>query len=137
VQGSPAANPPGIDFGNDQAALYQRVCARWPRGEVPAAFYRVPPSRAPVLLFSGGLDPVTPPRHGERIAKALGPGAQHVVVPNAGHGAMAIGCARDVIFRFIDAVQDSDATAVDAGCLKAIPRPPAFQPVAELAEALK
>ena len=122
-------NPPGTDFGSDPAALYQRVCARWPRGEVPAAFYRVPPSAAPALLLSGGLDPVTPPRHGERVAKALGPTAQHVVVPNAGHGVMGIGCARDVIRRFVDAVEDGDATGVDASCLQAIPRPLVFRPV--------
>ena len=131
------ANPPGADFGSDQAALYQRVCARWPRGEVPAAFYRVPPSMAPALLFSGGLDPATPPRHGERMASALGPTARHVVVPNAGHGVMAIGCARDVVYRFIDAAQDRDATAVDAACLNTIPRPPVFQPVTVPAEASK
>ena len=126
--GQAAANPPGPDFGADQAALYQRVCARWPRGAVPAAFYRVLPSPAPTLLFSGGLDPVTPPRHGERIAKALGASARHVVVPKAGHGVLAIGCARDVVYRFIDAADDRDASAVDATCLSAIPRPPAFQP---------
>ena len=126
--GRAAANPPGADFGTDQAALYERVCARWPRGAVPAAFYRVLPSASPVLLFSGGLDPVTPPRHGERIAKALGASARHIVVPNAGHGVVAIGCARDVVYRFIDAAEDRDATAVDATCLAAIPRPPAFQP---------
>ena len=126
--GQAGANPPGADFGTDPAALYERVCARWPRGAVPAAFYRVLPSPAPTLLFSGGLDPVTPPRHGERIAKALGASARHVVVANAGHGVMAIGCARDVVYRFIDAADDRDATAVDATCLSAIPRPPAFQP---------
>ena len=131
------ANPPGADFGSDQATLYQRVCARWPRGQVPAAFYQVPPSPAPALLLSGGLDPATPPRHGERMAQALGSTARHVVVPNAGHGVMSIGCARDVIYRFIDAAQDRDATAVDAGCLKAIPRPPVFQPVTLPAEASK
>ena len=126
---SAPANPPGADFGSGQATLYQRVCAHWPRGEVPAAFYQVPPSPAPALLFSGGLDPATPPRHGERMARALGPTARHVVVPNAGHGVMAIGCARDVVYRFIDAEHDRDAIAVDAGCLSTIPRPPVFQPI--------
>ena len=126
--GRATANPPGADFGTDPAALYERVCARWPRGAVPAAFYRVLPSASPTLLFSGGLDPVTPPRHGERIAKALGASARHVVVANAGHGVMAIGCARDVVFRFIDAADDRGASAVDATCLSALPRPSAFRP---------
>ena len=131
------ANPPGADFGSAQAMLYRRVCAGWPRGKVPAAFYQVPPSLAPALLFSGGLDPATPPRHGERMAKALGPTARHVVVPNAGHGVMSIGCASDVIYRFIDAAQDRDATTVDAACLDTIPRPPVFQPLTLSAEASK
>ena len=39
---------------------------------------------------------------------------------------MAIGCMRDVIFRFVDAASDADALAVDAGCAAKVPRPPAF-----------
>jgi len=50
-------------------------------------------------------------------------------VPNAGHGVLGIGCMRDVLFRFIDAADDAGALAVDAGCVKSIPRPPAFQPL--------
>ena len=48
------------------------------------------------------------------------------MVENAGHGVMAIGCMRDIIFRFIDAGSDADALAVDAGCVARVPRPPAF-----------
>jgi len=51
------------------------------------------------------------------------------VVPNAGHGVLAIGCARDLLYRFIDAGSESEALALDAGCVQSIPRPPAFQPV--------
>jgi len=124
-----ATDLPGADFGVEGAALYRRVCAEWPRGEVPAAFYRVPTSLIPTLLLSGGLDPATPPRHGERIAKALGLAARHVVVPNAGHGVMGIGCMRDVVYRFIDAADAQAAAAVDAGCVTGIPRPGAFMPI--------
>jgi len=124
-----ATDVPGADFGTEQMELYGKVCANWPRGDVPAAFYTVAPSRSPALLLSGGLDPATPPRHGARMARALGPNAVHVVVANAGHGVMAIGCARDVVYRFIDAGDDAAAVAVDAGCLKAVPRPPVFEPI--------
>jgi pimeloyl-ACP methyl ester carboxylesterase len=130
-------NPPGGDFRTEQAEMYLKVCTHWPRGDVPAAFYRVPPSTVPTLLLSGGIDPVTPPRHGQRVANALGPSARHVVVPHAGHGVMAIGCARDVIYRFIDADDDREATRVDASCLAGIPRPPAFTPVGAPMEAVK
>ena len=124
-----ATDKPGADFGTGDATLYRRVCAHWPRGAVPAAFYTIPPSRTPSLLLSGGLDPATPPRHGARVAKALGPAAQHVIVPNAGHSVLGIGCARDLLFRFIDTADDKDATAIDASCLKAIPRPGVFRPI--------
>jgi pimeloyl-ACP methyl ester carboxylesterase len=126
---SHSVDVPGGDFGTDFAKLYERVCANWPRGDVPAAFYSVVPSPAPALVLSGGIDPVTPPRHGERVAKALGPKALHVVVANAGHGVLSIGCMRDVLFRFIDAQADNDALVVDASCAKDIPRPLVFQPV--------
>jgi pimeloyl-ACP methyl ester carboxylesterase len=123
------ADRPGQDFGDGFADLYRRVCDGWPRGSVPSSFYSVPAAPAPVLVLSGGLDPATPPRHGERVAKALGPKALHVVVPNAGHGVMGLGCMRDVLYRFVDADTEADALKVDAGCALAIPRPPAFQPV--------
>jgi len=123
---------PGADFGDGQARMYQRACTDWPRGELPPAFYEIHPSTAPVLLLSGAFDPVTPPRHAARVAKALGPQAVHVVVPNSGHGVMAQGCMRDVVYRFIN--QDDAAKALadapkDAGCTKLLPRPPALLPL--------
>jgi len=126
---------PGADFGDAITELYRGVCAGWPRGAVPADFYRVPPAPAATLLLSGGLDPATPPRHGERVAGLLGAKARHVVVPNAGHGVMALLCMRDVLFRFVDAETDEDALKVDADCAKTIPRPTVFQAIT--AEAAK
>lgn len=120
---------PGADFGDGARHLYEQVCADWPRGEVPPAFYGIPPAPVPVLLLSGGIDPVTPPRHGERVARALGPKARHVVVPNSGHGVMALGCMRDVLFRFIDSDDETQALATDTGCAAGVPRPPAFVPL--------
>jgi len=120
------AAPAGGDFGDAFAAQYRRACEGWPRGEVPAAFYTLPPAGPATLLLSGALDPVTPPRHGERVAAALGAKARHVVVPHAGHGVMSLPCLRDVVFRFIDAETDADALAVETDCARAVPRPPAF-----------
>lgn len=124
-----ATEVPSRDFAQLDQTLYANVCKDWPRGAVPPAFYSIAPARSPVLLLSGGADPVTPPRHGERVAKALGAQARHVVVPQAGHGvAMTLGCMRDVLFRFIDSAQDADALAVETQCAARIPRPPAFLP---------
>ena len=132
----PAHNPVDVGMASttapftDQAArLYQRACAFWPRGAVAAAFYRIPTASTASLLLSGGLDPATPPRHAERVARALGPKALHVVVPNAGHGLLGVGCVRDLMFRFIDAADDAAARAADASCVTGIPRPPAFEPI--------
>ena len=119
----------GKDFGDGELRFYRRVCAEWPRGDVPRDFYTVPRSSVPVMLLSGGLDPATPPRHGERVAAALGPQAMHVVVDNAGHGLLALGCLRDVWFRFLDAADDASALRIDTACAKAVPRPPALRPV--------
>lgn len=122
-------DPPGRDFSRDFARVYDRVCAEWPRGEVPPAFYTIAPVGTPTLVLSGSIDPATPPRHGERVARALGPSAVHVVVPNAGHGTLSVPCMRDVLFRFIDASEDSDALKVDASCTRNMPRPPAYRPI--------
>jgi pimeloyl-ACP methyl ester carboxylesterase len=121
-----SADRPGVDFGEAFADVYRDACPRIARGEVPAAFYTLPAAPAATLVLSGGIDPVTPPRHGERAAKALGAKARRVVVPNAGHGVMGIGCMRDVLYRFVDAATDEDASKVDTACVTAIPRPPMF-----------
>ena len=123
---SQAVDRPGVDFGDSFSVLYRDVCAGWPRGEVPAAFYTLSPAPAATLVLSGGLDPVTPPRHGARVATALGAKARHVIVPNAGHGVMALGCMRDVLYRFVDAISDDEALQTDAACATGIPRPPMF-----------
>lgn len=120
----------GGDFGQGVADLYRQVCADWPRGDVPAAFYRMPPAPVPVLLLSGAVDPITPARHGDRAAAALGPRARHWVVPNAGHGVMGLACLRERIYRFVDAADEAAALAVDGDCAQGIPRPPAFRPPA-------
>jgi pimeloyl-ACP methyl ester carboxylesterase len=129
-----SSDRPGADFGDSSLHMYGKVCPSWPRGAVPAAFYTVPKSDSPVLVLSGAIDPVTPPRHGERVAQALGPMARHIVVPNAGHGVMTIGCMRDVVFRFIDAATSAEALAVDASCASHVPRPPAFEPIRKPAD---
>ena len=129
---------PGKDFRTASAEQYAQVCKTWPRGAVAPDFYKIPPAPSPVLLLSGGADPATPPRHGERTAQALGTGhperVQHIVVPEAGHGVMAVGCVRDLVFRFIDAKSDAASLPQDAACATRIPRPVAFQPVQPTSE---
>lgn len=128
------ARPAGDDFASIFEDQYRRICAGWPRGVVPTAFYDVPPAPAAALVLSGGADPVTPPRHGERVTQALGAKARHVVVAEAGHGVMALPCMRDVLFRFIDAADDAAALQVKTDCAAALPRPGVFVPPRARAE---
>lgn len=114
-------------FGDSLLRQYRQACAGWPRAVVDPAFYRLPPASAPTWLLSGGLDPVTPPHHAERVARALGPLAHHTVVANAGHGVTALGCLADAVARFIS---DDDAGQLPgaADCARAVPRPLTWQP---------
>ena len=64
-------------FGSAFAELYRQACLLVPSRAVPPEFYSVPASKVPVLIFSGGLDPATPPRHGDAVAQRLG-NAKHV-----------------------------------------------------------
>jgi pimeloyl-ACP methyl ester carboxylesterase len=123
------SDKPGADFGDSVLKLYKDACAVWPKGDVPAGFYSLPPAPAPTLVMSGGDDPVTPPRHGERVTRALGAQARHVVVPHAGHGTMSLGCLRDVVYRFVDDEDGQAALAgvqADAACAAKLPRALAF-----------
>jgi pimeloyl-ACP methyl ester carboxylesterase len=121
------AAAPKNDFEAMMMGMYGKVCAKWPRAEVPAGFFTIPVSAAPVLLLSGGIDPVTPSRHGAAVAKALGEQARHLTVDHAGHGLLAHGCIRDVVYRYLNAKDDADAIKLDASCVRQIPRPLAWQ----------
>ncbi len=73
---------------------------------------------APVLMLSGGLDPVTPPRRAVAAARTMR-APQHLVVPTAGHGVSGLGCVPRLLREFIDAPNK----AVDATCLSKLPAP--------------
>ena len=102
------------------AEQMQEACAVWPRGEIPPGYREPVASDAPVLILSGELDPVTPPRWGDHAAATL-PNSRHLIVPGTGHGAMMAGCAPELIGEFLDT---ADPAALDADCLSGISRPP-------------
>lgn len=74
----------GSFLGTLRVRAQMAACSVWPKGKVPAGYYRPPVSRVPVLLVSGYLDPVTPPEWGE-IARRRFPNGIHVVVPGGTH----------------------------------------------------
>jgi pimeloyl-ACP methyl ester carboxylesterase len=115
----------GTRFGNAFLEVYEQACKGVPTRPVPAEFYSVPASRAPVLVLSGGLDPATPPRHGARTAERLG-NARHAVSPYLGHIVSTNGCAPTQIARF---VRDASFDKVDVDCLARLPAATFFEPV--------
>jgi len=54
-----------------------------------------------VLILSGGLDPVTPPANGEKVAQTL-PNSRHVVAAGYGHIVSPHACTPRLIAKFID-----------------------------------
>lgn len=111
-------------LGAATLARYRAACAQVATRPAAAEFYRVSDADVPVLLLSGGADPVTPPRHGERIAAQLRQ-ARHLVAPALGHGVSSQGCAPDLIARF---VRQAGFDGIDGACLARLPAPPVFQP---------
>ncbi|MEO8344352.1 MAG: alpha/beta fold hydrolase [Betaproteobacteria bacterium] len=77
------------------------VCKVWPRGTVPANFSEPVVSDKPVLLFSGALDPVTPPASGALVAKSLG-NTRHIVARGYGHIVSPNACGPRLIASFIE-----------------------------------
>ncbi|HEX8191693.1 MAG TPA: alpha/beta fold hydrolase [Allosphingosinicella sp.] len=73
----------GSFIGDGRVRGQIAACSVWPRGEVPADYYRPFRSNVPVLLVSGDLDPVTPPSWGE-VARRTFPSSVHLVMPG-GH----------------------------------------------------
>lgn len=100
----------------------RRACETWPRAVLPEGYREPVRSDAPVLLLSGELDPVTPPRWAEHAAETLSK-ARHVVVPGTGHGTLHVGCVPELVRDFLDA---ADPAVVEPGCVDDLRRPPFF-----------
>lgn len=77
------------------------VCKVWPRGAVPADFALPVKSDKPVLLFSGAMDPVTPPAYGELVAKSLA-NSRHIVANGFGHIVSPNVCGPRLIASFVE-----------------------------------
>jgi pimeloyl-ACP methyl ester carboxylesterase len=108
----------GTFYGEASARVYQRVCAEWPRGEVPAKFTEPIKSDVPVLMLSGELDPVTPPELATPLLRDL-PNARQVVMHNATHN--SYDCAEALARDFIER---GTAQGLDTSCTEQIKRLP-------------
>ncbi len=101
------------------------ACEGWPRPALPPDFNSPLVSDTPVLILSGGLDPVTPPGNGKKVAATL-PNSRNVVAAGYGHIVSPHACAPRLIEKFID---DGGFEALPQSCLDhfaASTRPPLF-----------
>jgi len=109
-------------LGTRMVDTLRTTCSVWPKGTRPADFHQPLTSDTPTLLFSGQLDPVTPPRYGEQVAKNLS-NARHFVLTGQGHNVINTGCAPQVVKHFIE---DLNPKALDGTCLKRVQATPTF-----------
>ncbi|HWK75117.1 MAG TPA: alpha/beta hydrolase [Povalibacter sp.] len=94
----------------------QAVCDVWPRGVVDEGFSAPLHSEVPVLILSGGNDPVTPQQYGERALASFKNG-RHLVLTGQGHGQIATGCMPRLVAQF---VRSANAASLDTACLKGV-----------------
>src|SRR5690606_32651436 len=70
---------------DDRTVVFSAVCSEWEQGSVSTEFREPIISDVPVLILSGEADPITPPRHAERVAESL-TNELHLVFSGMGHG---------------------------------------------------
>ena len=116
-----AATP--VDFRDESIPeVWDGVCSFWPHVPLVRNYHEPVRSEAPALLLSGSLDPVTPPRWGDKALHGLA-SARHVVVPGVAHGTSFSGCVPSLISDFI---RDGSAAQLDLACVKELKRSPFF-----------
>ncbi len=108
-------------FGDYRLRRQHHACALWPRGK------RANPdplaSDVPILIFSGRLDPVSPPEWGALALFGL-PNGRQLIVPQGGHvfdGLSNIECFDALMLRFFET---ADAKSLDSACLATMLPPP-------------
>ncbi len=109
-------------FGGNYRLQQQRAaCKEWTRGSVSTGHRQPTQAPIPTLLFSGELDPVTPPSGGDDVVRHL-PRGRHVVIRNNGHPiGNAEKCIGQMIGEFLDR---GSADGLATECAANNPAPP-------------
>ena len=111
----------GTFLGDYRVRQVQEACREWPRPPTPSDLTDAVRIDAPALLLSGELDPNTPPRFGEELARVW-PNSRHVVLKGVAHSlAGGVECASTLIAAFFAA---GTAGGLDTGCAATTGRPP-------------
>ncbi len=114
-------------FGEMFIEQFSVGCEPWPKAKVPADFFTPVKSDKPVLILSGGLDPVTPQQFGDEVKKGFS-NSVHFVAPNIGHGVSHQGCGPKLVKQFIE---KASVEGLDGKCLERLPRSTFYQAMTE------
>jgi len=101
-------------MGMFQLEALEAICSVWPAGPIDEGFKEPLASSLPVLLLSGGADPITPPRYADLAAVDL-ENATHLIGKDQGHGQIGVGCTSRLVADFITS---ADPGSIDASCLE-------------------
>jgi pimeloyl-ACP methyl ester carboxylesterase len=105
-------------FGDFRVRGQMAICDFWPQSRLPDNYGDPVSVNVPVLLLSGTLDAVTPPRWGEEAASHL-PNSLHVVAPGA-HG-VGGECIAGIINTFLNT---GSVDGIDTSCVQDMRLPP-------------
>lgn len=112
----------------------QKYCHYFAGAQLPKDYFAAVRSEVPVLILSGELDPITPPRWGKSAAQNL-PNSTHIVVSGVGHGTTHYSCVARMIAEFVERGGSANLTT---DCLEPIKRFPFFlQPTGPIAVSAK
>lgn len=101
-------------MGVAQLDALRTLCETWPRGPMDADLHAPLDSDVPVLLLSGGNDPVTPPQYANEARIGLRNNL-HLTQPDLGHGQIGVPCMGRVMADF---VRLGTVQGLDASCAK-------------------
>jgi len=118
----------GTFLGDGRVRAQKALCAFWPKGRIPADYGEPVSVEVPVLLLSGTLDPVTPPRWGAEAASHL-PHSLHLTVPGT-HG-VGGPCIEAIMRQFLETGR---VEGLDTSCTASIHLPPLALPAARAQE---
>jgi pimeloyl-ACP methyl ester carboxylesterase len=102
-------------FGAGRLEKQVAACVDWPHAPLPAGFYDPVSSDAPVLVFAGGRDPITPAAYAVRATQRMRH-ATIVGVPHLGHdpdGLVGVECIDGIERAFLG----NPTKPVDVACV--------------------
>jgi pimeloyl-ACP methyl ester carboxylesterase len=108
----------GTFLRDERVSHLKRACSIWPHAAMDPGSRLPVKSAAPVLLISGALDPITPPKFAAEVAAAL-PSSAHVVIANATH-VPANPCVNALVPAFLRA---GTVKGLDTACAGNLPAP--------------